>query len=554
MKRYTLVILFIIAALVIAGCGFSLAGGAPKSPANTPTSKAPLANTSFAAAPAATVTPNPDQPLTGVVAALQATFEQIYNEVSPSVVTLQVVSQSSGSTLRSPFGFQGPQIQQGLGSGFVWDTQGHIVTNNHVVDGATQITVVFSDGSTAAATVVGTDPQSDLAVVKVNVPASQLKPVRMGDSNAVKVGQIAIAIGNPFGEQNTMTTGIISALGRFLPVDQNTTGPTYTIPDVIQTDAPINPGNSGGVLLNVQGEVIGVTSAIESPVRASAGIGFAIPAEVVKKVVPALISTGHFDHSYLGISGTDLTPDLAKAMGLPADQRGALVVDVTAGGPAAAAGIQGSKNTATINGRQVPVGGDVIIAIDGQPIKTFNDLVAYLAVSTEVGQKVNLTILRNGKQQTVTVTLGLRPATPPQASGQVVPFQSTPNQGQGAQPSPTGAAYLGIQGMDMNSSIAQAMNLPADQTGVLIVSVTRGTPAASAGLRGGSRSVTIGGQTFTVGGDVIIAFNGKTITGLQDLRSALSNAQPGQKVTLTILRNGRQMDISVTLGAATATQ
>lgn len=357
---------------------------------------------------------------------MEAAFENIYNQVNPSVVLINVVEQPTSSTLpgfgNSPFGSpfqQGPQgrqtapAQTALGSGFVWNTDGYIVTNNHVISGASKISVVFSDGTTVPATVVGADPDSDLAVLKVNAPASELHPVQVADSTQVKVGQLAIAIGNPFGEHNTMTTGIISALGRSLPVNQSSTsqGASYTIPDVIQTDAPINPGNSGGVLLNIDGQVIGVTSEIESPVRASSGVGFAIPSEIVQKVVPALIKTGHYDHPYLGLSGTTLTPSLAQAMGLNASQRGALVIDVTAGGPADKAGLHGSTQQATVDGQQVPVGGDVITAIDSQSVKSFDDIVAYLARSTNVGQTVTLTILRGGQQQTIQVTLTARPAS-----------------------------------------------------------------------------------------------------------------------------------------------
>jgi serine protease Do len=413
MKRKTMFISIVaIALLVVLGYGASF----------LPASIASAATQPFTAASQSTVL---SAPKFASVADLETTLENIYTQVNPSVVLIQVVESPqtiapNGQGNRG-FGFgpqqQQPQAQQALGSGFVWDTQGHIVTNNHVIAGATSISVTFSDGSTVSGKVVGADPSSDLAVVQVNVPASQLHPVKLADSAQVKVGQYAIAIGNPFGEQNTMTTGIISALGRSLPANdsQSQTGPSYTIPDVIQTDAPINPGNSGGVLLDSAGEVIGVTSAIESQSGSSAGIGFAIPSEIVQKVVPTLIQTGHFDHPYIGISGTSLDPSLAQAMNLKADQRGALVIDVTPNSPADKAGLQGSNNQVTIDGSQARVGGDVIIAINGQPVKTFDDLVAYLATSTQVGQSVTLTILRNGTQQTVSVTLLARPTTSPTA-------------------------------------------------------------------------------------------------------------------------------------------
>jgi len=353
-------------------------------------------------------------------------LEQIYNQVNPSVVYIDVLTSGTSSTsLQLPPGhpfFSSPSQQvpsEAQGSGFVWDTQGHIVTNNHVVSGASKITVTFSNGTTADATVVGTDPNSDLAVIKVNVPADQLHPVTLSDSSQVKVGQVAIAIGNPFGLTGTMTQGIISGLSRSLPVNSNSSsstsqGPVYNIPDIIQTDAAINPGNSGGVLVNTDGQVIGVTAAIRSPVDANSGIGFVIPSNIVQREVPVLIQTGHYDHPYLGISGTDLTYDLVKAMNLSTTQKGALVITVSPNGPAATAGLQGSSQQVTINGQPELVGGDVITAINGQPVNNFEDLSAYLINNTQVGQTVTLTILRQGQEKTVQLTLGALPQQPGQ--------------------------------------------------------------------------------------------------------------------------------------------
>jgi serine protease Do len=407
MKRKTISILIVSMVLVASvAFGASLLVASVASAATQPA--APLQSSALSA------------PKLSTVADWESELEGIYTQVNPSVVAIEVIegAQSNVPNQRIPgFGFGQPQPRQpqtssALGSGFVWDTAGHIVTNNHVIDGATSISVTFSDGTIASAKVVGVDPSSDLAVIQVNVPAAQLHPVQVGDSTQIKVGQFAVAIGNPFGEQNTMTTGIISALGRSLPVDNGASqGPSYTIPDVIQTDAPINPGNSGGVLLNATGQFVGVTSAIESPAGASAGIGFAIPSAIVQKVIPALIKTGHYDHSYIGIGGTTLTPSLAQAMGLKPDQRGALVSSVNAGSPADKAGLRGSNQQATVDGLQAVVGGDVITAINGQPVKNFDDLVAYLARSTEVGQTVTLTIVRGGSQTTVQVTLSARPAS-----------------------------------------------------------------------------------------------------------------------------------------------
>ena len=366
--------------------------------------------------PATTAIQSPGfAPQLGTLADYESALVNLYAQVNPSVVAIDIVMQSSASS-RTPAlpGLPGqpPQVpfRQSLGSGFVWDTQGNIVNNNNVVAGASRITITFADGTVAQAKLVGADPDSDLAVVRVDLPTSQLRPVQVADSNRVKVGQLAVAIGNPFGEENTMTTGIVSALGRTLPAGRSAgQGPSYTIPDIIQTDAPINPGNSGGVLLNSEGKVIGVTAAIESSTRISSGVGFAIPSAIVQKVVPALIKAGRFDHPYLGISGGTLLPSIAEAMGLKADQRGALVGSVTRGGPAEKAGLRGSAQPTTIDGQPVNVGGDVIVAFDGKPVKTFDDLVAYLA-RVDVNQTVTLTILREGKQQTIQVTVVARPS------------------------------------------------------------------------------------------------------------------------------------------------
>ena len=348
----------------------------------------------------------------------QTAFQQVYTKVNPSVVNIQVIEQAvtAPSGRRNPLG-NAPQSQapaSALGSGFVWDKQGDIVTNNHVVNGASRITVTFADGTTVDAKLVGADPDSDLAVIKVDVPADKLAPVEVADSTKAGVGQIVIAIGNPFGLAGTMTQGIVSGLERTLPAGSDTsasqTGAGYSIPDIIQTDASINPGNSGGVLVDIDGKLLGVTAAIESSSNSSAGVGFVIPSAIVNKVAPALISSGKIAHSWLGLSGTTLTPDLATAMNLKADQNGALVVTVTPNGPTSKAGLQASGQTASVNGQQLPVGGDVITAINGHAVQHFDDVISYLFSNTNLGQTITLTILRGGQQQDVQVTLAERPA------------------------------------------------------------------------------------------------------------------------------------------------
>ena len=478
----------------------------------------------------------------GAVADLEGTLEQVYTEVNPSVVSISVVlTPTVSSSVQIP-GFpsvpQSSQPQEAQGSGFVWDTQGHIVTNNHVVDGATQISVMFYDDTIVPAEITGTDPDSDLAVIKVDVPADELKPVQMADSTQVKVGELAIAIGNPFALQNTMTMGIVSALGRTLPTEADATGGlSYSIPDIIQTDAPINPGNSGGVLVDDTGKVIGVTAAIESSTNSSAGIGFVIPSQIVQKVVPALIETGHYDQPWIGISGTSLVPDLATAMGLQSDQRGVLVVDVTAGSPADKAGLQGSTQPVTINGQTVYVGGDVIVGVDGEPVKNFEDLVAYLANSTEVGQTITLSVLRDGQETQMDLTLAARP--------------SSSSSGQAESPS-TGGAYLGIVGVTITPQIAQAMGLPTSLQGVLVEQVQAGTAADEAGLQGGSQQETINGQQVMIGGDVIIGIDGVPIASFDELTAFLQQAESGQVIALELVRDGSLLQVEVTLGERSA--
>jgi serine protease Do len=548
MKKRTISIsvLAVIGMIILTACGGVGLSGINLSPTQTVPTQPPVsAPTQTSPLPAQPVVPSGDAG--DLLAAYQGTLENIYTTVSPSVVNIQVVEQvaSSGSDSNAIPGFpffglpqgqdQQPQqqFQRALGSGFVWDQQGHIVTNNHVVSGANKIEVTFSDGTMVPATLVGADPDSDLAVLKVDVSADKLHPVQMADSKSIQVGQLAIAIGNPFGLEGSMTTGIVSAVGRSLLADE-TSAQSYTIPDIIQTDAPINPGNSGGILINVQGQVLGVTSAIESPVRANAGVGFAIPSAIVNNVIPALIQDGKYVHSWLGISGTSLTPDLAKAMGLDISQRGALVEEVLPNSPAEKAGLQASNNQATIDGQLVNVGGDVITAIDNQPVLQMDDLIAYLAGSTKVDQKVTLSLLRDGKQQNVDVTLAARPSAEEQAN-------ANPQ-------APTQGIHLGILGTTVDSSIAQAMNLPDGTQGVLIEQVQPGSLADTAGLQAGTKTVTINGQDILVGGDIITAVNGQSIASTDELRASLEQLPSDHPLTLTVLREGKETQVEVQPG------
>jgi serine protease Do len=510
---------------------------------------------------------------------LQSALEKVYEQVNPSVVSIRVRVNAADQLQQtmpslpdlpglpdlpelpnmpeSPDTPQTPQYGQALGSGFVWDEDGHIVTNNHVVDGSDQIYVTFSDGTTLPAKLVGNDPDSDLAVIQIEDTSKvKLQPILVGDSAKAKVGQFVVAIGNPFGLENTMTFGIISAIGRSIPASGESSllssQPSYTIPDVIQTDAPVNPGNSGGVLLDLDGNLLGVPSQIESPVRASAGVGFAIPAAIVKQVVPTLIETGEFEHAWIGISGGTLTPELAEAMGLPATQRGALVSAVTEGSPAEKAGLVASTKNATINGQEVKVGGDVIVGIAGQPVNEFDDLVTYLAREGKVGDTVELKVIRDGKETSVSLTFAARPTAeeraaqaPAEEPGQQPPEekQQPPAEKQQA-PAKT---WLGIRGTTLTAGLAEAMDLEAAQKGVLVVNVTKGSPAAEAGLRGSSESATVDGQEVMVGGDVITVLDGESVESMEQLVQAVGSKKAGDKVELTVLRDGREVEVTATL-------
>jgi S1-C subfamily serine protease len=326
----------------------------------------------------------------------------IYERVNPAVVNIRVAKRvEQPATFFTPDEF----YQEGQGSGFVWDQEGHIVTNNHVVEGADEVEVIFWDDTVVEGKVIGTDPDSDLAVVEVDLPAEELHPVELGDSEELKVGQLAIAIGNPFGQAGTMTRGIISALGRTFSPGIS----PFAIPEMIQTDAAINPGNSGGPLLDSQGRVIGINTLILSRSGSSSGVGFAIPINMAKRVVPVLMAEGEYHYAWLGITGQDLIPAIIKAMDLPVGTQGALVVEVGQDGPAGKAGLRGSTETVESKGRPLEIGGDIILAIDGTPVQDMDDVIVYLVENTRPGQEVELSILRDGQEQKLTLELGERP-------------------------------------------------------------------------------------------------------------------------------------------------
>jgi S1-C subfamily serine protease len=356
-----------------------------------------------------------------IVAAQEQVISGIYNRVVPSVVQIRAIHRVGQQQVLprlpdipgSPFE-QPPDsppdpdefFEHSGGSGFVWDNRGRIITNHHVIDGADRVTVVFSDHTELEAEILGSDPDSDLAVLQVEANETTTRPVELGNSDAVQVGQMAAAIGNPFGQEFTITSGIISALGRTIRSGNS----RFSIPHVLQTDAPINPGNSGGPLLDRHGRVIGVNTQIISRSGASSGIGFAVPINTAKRVVPALIQEGHYDYAWLGISGTTLSPDAAELMNLPRDTRGTLVIEVTEEGPADKAGLEGSDRTVTQQGIDYRLGGDIIVAVNETPIEEIDELIAYLIEDTRPGDETVMEVIRDGNRESVTVTLGERPS------------------------------------------------------------------------------------------------------------------------------------------------
>ncbi len=353
------------------------------------------------AAPTAITALQPQPTLAGSVDLLQdqEALVNLYDTVRRGIVSIRVSTESSGNS---------------LGSGFVFDKNGHVVTNYHVVEGAQRVEISFPSGLKVYGDVIGTDLDSDLAVVKVNVDPAELYPMLMGDSSQIRVGQLVVAIGNPFGLESTMTTGIVSALGRTLPSNRSApSGGTFSAGDLIQTDAAINPGNSGGPLLNVYGEVIGVNRAIRTnnftdtgePINS--GIGFAISVNIVKRVVPELIQNGQYDYPYLGIgSFDDLTLDIIEALGLKSFT-GAYVTQVTPGSPADKAGLRAGSSPTSISG--LLAGGDLIIGIDDQVVTHFDDLLSYLVTNKSPGEEVILTVLRGEEKVDLTLVLGKRP-------------------------------------------------------------------------------------------------------------------------------------------------
>ena len=310
-------------------------------------------------------------------------LSELYNKVDQSVVSIR-----------------GYGDEDAQGSGFIYSRNGYIVTNEHVIDDANRVEVTFPRGDTVRADVVGMDVYTDLAVLKVN--RNNLKPLELGNISEVEVGHRSVAIGNPFGLPSTMTAGIISQKGRTLPVRGG-----FSIPNVLQTDAAINPGNSGGPLINAEGRVIGVNTAIETNTGTFSGVGFAIPVSAVKRVVPSIIEEGSVSHPWIGVEGIDVDSDIAEEMDLD-EARGFLIVDVVEGSPADKAGLQAGDRNVSIKGRDVNVGGDVIVGINDEDMTGINSILRYLSSDTNVGETIEVTVVRNGQRQQIPLTLEAR--------------------------------------------------------------------------------------------------------------------------------------------------
>src|ERR687895_735236 len=434
------------------------------------------------------------------------TLPELFERVEKSVVQ---VTTTSGSDQLDLF-------RSGIGSGFVYNNDGLIVTNYHVIapsvlssesvrgetNNGVDINVAFEDGTIYPATLVGVDRFSDIAIIDVPEDArDRLVPLPIGNSSELRVGQQVVAIGNPFGLSGSMTEGIVSGLGRLIPSSEEEQLPpfpdgtplpppqdpfnpeaplqppldevppftppgnpddveaqrrgSFSIPDIIQTDAPINPGNSGGPLLDLRGEVIGMNTAIFSSTGESAGVGFAIPSNTVKKVVPALISSGVYQHPWLGISGTDVTPEIAEALGL-SEAKGFLVTDITSESPADKAGIRGGYKIDNINGREIALGGDIIVAIDNNTVRKIDDILSYLEREKKVGDQVRISVLRDDNiQQTLPTNLAARPDSASQ-------IQQSSQQEQQQQQQQGKPAWLGISGTALTPEIAQAVGLTPD--------------------------------------------------------------------------------------------
>ena len=332
------------------------------------------------------------------------TVEKTTSSFSKSLSLIEIFEKSEPGVVRvNVQRVESEDVTGGIGSGFVFDKKGHIITNAHVVKNANKVVVTFLDGRSYNAEIIGVDEYTDLAVIKVNADLDLLHPLSIGDSSNLKVGEQIAAIGNPFGLSGSMTSGIVSQLGRLLP-----SGSGYSIPDVIQTDAAINPGNSGGPLLNMHGGMVGINTAIQSTTGSNTGVGFAIPSQTVAKIVPTLIEKGEYKHPWIGISGRDIDPDMANVLNLK-DAIGFLVITVVEDSPAFDAGLIGSDKTIEVDGVDYPMGGDIILEVDGIEVRKIDDILLHLQRAKSVGDEMVLEVLRDGRTTNITIVLQERP-------------------------------------------------------------------------------------------------------------------------------------------------
>jgi len=469
----------------------------------------------------------------------------LFNHVEKSVVQI-----TDSANLQQQSNIAGMR----LGSGFVYDNKGDIVTNYHVVAGATNntVTVTFLDGVSYEAKVIGLDPYTEVAVVKlINLDKhkdalSKLVPLEIANSSSLRVGERVVALGNPFGLSGSLTEGIISGLARLMPVSVDqfnapttpsqpfnnqynlSVFPSFSIPDVIQTDTAINPGNSGGPLLNMKGQVIGINTAIYSNTGAYAGIGFAIPSNFIIKVVPTLINGETYKHPYLGLSGVDVTPQIAKVLNL-SKSTGYLVINVTKNSPALLAGIKEGNTTYSINGIPIKLGGDIIIKIDNSTVSKVNDILSYLENHKRVGDNVSLTVLRDGNKSTV---ISFPTIARPDINVNTNTSSSPPN--------------LGILGINLTPDIAKLMN-STQSSGFLVTGVLNQSPASKADIRGGYIISEINGSQIQLGGDIITKIGNTTVKNQQDIKNYLSNKKIGDTINITIIRDGKLMTKNVLL-------
>ena len=444
------------------------------------------------------------------------TLPQIFNKTENSVVQITSTSPISNSLVIR----NGEQIPQNvaLGSGFVYDQDGHILTNYHVISDPNSVEVTFVDGDSYSAKVIGQDPYSDIAVLQITDDGfqKQIPPLKAANSSALQVGEQVIAIGNPFGLSGTLTSGVISQMGRVLPND--ITG--YSISNIIQTDAAINPGNSGGPLLNTKGEMVGVNTAIFSNTGVYSGVGFAIPSNMVQKVVSSLLKNGSYEHPYMGITGITVSPEISNATHLN-DTKGILVVDITADSPADKAGIRGGDVLTTVDGQDIRLGGDIIVAIDDQSVRA-----------------IELSVIRDGKTQHIDMILTARPTQG--AENRFQPNQESKQQQQ--------RPALGINGINMTPELAERMNLTHSQKGFLIEDIISGGPADKAGIRGGYKIANINGSDFKLGGDIVVGIDEMVVGTIQDIQSYLDTKKVGDRVQMHVIRDGQEITVPLTLG------